>query len=82
MKDEFNHVEIDGKEADAIQVKMDDVVALSLIHIWLRVSPKMSIRHRRVQKTPGSLTGSRNGSLEPLLKKRYSSEKGGLTWRH
>ena len=27
MKDEFNHVEIDGKEADAIQVKMDDVVA-------------------------------------------------------
>ena len=27
MKDEFNHVEIDGKEADDIQVKMDDVVA-------------------------------------------------------
>ena len=27
MKAEFNHVEIDGKAADAIQVKMDDVVA-------------------------------------------------------
>ena len=27
MKDEFNHVEIDGKEADDIQVKTDDVVA-------------------------------------------------------
>ena len=27
MKDEFNHVEMDGKEADDIQVKMDDVVA-------------------------------------------------------
>lgn len=27
MKEEFNHVEIDGKEADDIQVKMDDVVA-------------------------------------------------------